>query len=62
MYQKAMPAGSAGIMAASYGMEAILKSVEPIQEEEQQQEPQQPEPVNPDLTPNSDPTPNPEQE
>ena len=26
MYQKAMPAGSAGIMAASYGMEAILKS------------------------------------
>ena len=25
MYQKAMPAGSAGIMAASYGMEAILK-------------------------------------
>lgn len=29
MYQKAMPAGSAGIMAASYGMEAILKSTEP---------------------------------
>lgn len=28
MYQKAMPAGSAGIMAASYGMEAILKPVE----------------------------------
>ena len=27
MYQKAMPAGSAGIMAASYGMEAILGSV-----------------------------------
>ena len=26
MYQKAMPAGSAGIMAASYGMEAILGS------------------------------------
>lgn len=24
MYQKAMPAGSAGIIAASYGMEAIL--------------------------------------
>ena len=29
MYQKAMPAGSAGIMAASYGMEAILKPVTP---------------------------------
>jgi len=29
MYQKAMPAGSAGIMAASYGMEAILGSVTP---------------------------------
>lgn len=28
MYQKAMPAGSAGIMAASYGMEAILKPAE----------------------------------
>lgn len=28
MYQKAMPAGSAGIMAASYGMEAILKPIE----------------------------------
>ena len=28
MYQKAMPAGSAGIMAASYGMEAILKLAE----------------------------------
>lgn len=28
MYQKAMPAGSAGIMAASYGMEAILKPTE----------------------------------
>lgn len=27
MYQKAMPAGSAGIMAPSYGMEAILKPV-----------------------------------
>ena len=27
MYQKAMPAGSAGIMAASYGMEAILSPV-----------------------------------
>ena len=27
MYQKAMPAGSAGIMAASYGMEAVLGSV-----------------------------------
>lgn len=27
MYQKAMPAGSAGIMATSYGMEAILGSV-----------------------------------
>ena len=26
MYQKAMPAGSAGIMAASYGMEVILKT------------------------------------
>jgi hypothetical protein len=34
MYQKAMPAGSAGIMAASYGMEEILKSIEPVQEEE----------------------------
>lgn len=29
MYQKAMPAGSAGIMAASYGMEAILKPITP---------------------------------
>ena len=52
MYQKAMPAGSAGIMAASYGMEAILKPIEPVQEEEQQQEsepqePQQQEPVTP---------------
>lgn len=28
MYQKAMPAGSAGIMAPSYGMETILKPVE----------------------------------
>lgn len=28
MYQKAMPAGSAGMMAASYGMEAILKPTE----------------------------------
>lgn len=28
MYQKAMPAGSAGIMAPSYGMEAILKPTE----------------------------------
>ena len=50
MYQKAMPAGSAGIMAASYGMEAILKPVEPVQEEQQQepqqQEPQQQEPTN----------------
>lgn len=27
MYQKAMPAGSAGIIAASYGMEAILGPV-----------------------------------
>ena len=27
MYQKAMPAGSAGIMAASYGMEAVLGPV-----------------------------------
>lgn len=28
MYQKAMPAGSAGIIAASYGMEAILGPTE----------------------------------
>ena len=27
MYQKAIPAGSAGIMAASYGMEAVLGTV-----------------------------------
>ena len=27
MYQKAMPAGSAGVIAASYGMEAILGPV-----------------------------------
>lgn len=27
MYQKAMPAGSAGIMATSYGMEAVLNPV-----------------------------------
>lgn len=33
MYQKAMPAGSAGIMAASYGMEAILKPTEVTPEE-----------------------------
>ena len=61
MYQKAMPAGSAGIMAASYGMEAILKPIEPVQEEEQQQEqqqepqqqePQQQDPANPAQTPN----------
>lgn len=35
MYQKAMPAGSAGIMAASYGMEAILgHAEEPVTPEE----------------------------
>ena len=36
MYQKAMPAGSAGIMAASYGMEAILRPAEvtPVTPEE----------------------------
>lgn len=37
MYQKAMPAGSAGIMAASYGMEAVLGPVateEPITPDE----------------------------
>lgn len=61
MYQKAMPAGSAGIMAASYGMEAILKPVEPVQEEEQQQEPQQQEPQQQEPA-NPDQTPNPEQE
>lgn len=49
MYQKAMPAGSAGIIAPSYGMEAILKPAEPVQEEEQQQEPQTP------VTPTPDP-------
>ena len=55
MYQKAMPAGSAGIMAASYGMEEILKPIEPVQEEEQQQEQQQEqqEPANPNQTPDS---------
>ena len=55
MYQKAMPAGSAGIMAASYGMEAILKPIEPVQEEKQQQEQQQEpqEPANPNQTPDS---------
>ena len=61
MYQKAMPAGSAGIMAASYGMEAVLKPVEPVQEEEQQQEPQQPEPQQPEPA-SPDQTPNPGQE
>lgn len=61
MYQKAMPAGSAGIMASSYGMEAILKPVEPVQEEEQQQEPQQQEPQQQEpASPN--PTPDPGQE
>jgi len=40
MYQKAMPAGSAGIMAASYGMEAILGSV--ALEESETQEPNVP--------------------
>ena len=38
MYQKAMPAGSAGIMATSYGMEAVLNPVvtpnEPVTPEE----------------------------
>lgn len=36
MYQKAMPARSAGIMVASYGMEAILKPTEenPVTPEE----------------------------
>lgn len=43
MYQKAMPAGSAGIMAASYGMEAILKPVTP--------DPVTPEPDVPVFTP-----------
>ena len=52
MYQKAMPAGAAGYITPSYGMEAILKPVEPVQEEEQQPEPQQPEPASPDQTPN----------
>lgn len=39
MYQKAMPAGSAGIMAPSYGMEAILN---PQQQIEPVVEPQEP--------------------
>lgn len=52
MYQKAMPAGAAGYITPSYGMEAVLKPIEPVQEEEQQQEPnlqepQQQEPANP---------------
>ena len=34
MYQKAMPAGSAGIITPSYGMEAILKPVDITPEEE----------------------------
>ena len=42
MYQKAMPAGSAGIMAPSYGMEAILN---PQQQIEPAVEPQEPIPV-----------------
>ena len=42
MYQKAMPAGSAGIMAPSYGMEAILN---PQQQIEPAVEPQEPAPV-----------------
>ena len=29
MYQKAMPAGSAGYITPSYGMEAVLKPLEP---------------------------------
>lgn len=56
MYQKAMPAGSAGIMATSYGMEAILKPTEPVQEEEQQQEPEPQEPQQQEpVTPTPDP-------
>lgn len=55
MYQKAMPAGSAGYIAPSYGMEAILKPIESVQEEEQpqeqQQEPQQQQPTNPEQAP-----------
>lgn len=36
MYQKAMPAGSAGYIAPSYGMEAVLKPIEenPVTPEE----------------------------
>lgn len=34
MYQKAMPAGSAGYIAPSYGMEAVLKPVVPTEEPE----------------------------
>jgi hypothetical protein len=34
-----MPAGSAGIMAASYGMEAILKPIEVSNEEPEEEVP-----------------------
>ena len=39
MYQKAMPAGSAGIMAPSYGMEAILNPQQQIEPAVELQEP-----------------------
>ena len=50
MYQKAMPAGSAGIMATSYGMEAILKPIE-VSNTEPEENPVTPEPEVPVFTP-----------
>lgn len=38
MYQKAMPAGAAGYVTPSYGMEEILKPVEPVEEEQEEEE------------------------
>lgn len=61
MYQKAMPAGSAGIIAPSYGMEAVLKPIEPVQEEQQEQQ-QEPEPQKPQQQEPVIPTPDPGQE
>lgn len=56
MYQKAMPAGAAGYITPSYGMEAVLKPIEPVQEEEQQQEPEPQEPQQQEpVTPTPDP-------
>lgn len=52
MYQKAIPAGAAGYITPSYGMEEILKPQ--TQEESQTQEPQIPEIQEPPFEPETD--------